>query len=286
MRRACISIAVLAAAAPAAAAAPTVPPSPSTCRASPRRRAPSTSTSTTPAPPATATTSPPARRRRSSAATSTDTRARRCSSPPVHYVVVLHAFDASGAFIGSACQSEVFTPGQQRLRQRRADLADDRRERHRRHGQRRRRRRRRRRQRRRPRHGARPFVAQTSGVTTTLYQPWAAGNGVVYVVGAGGVILKTTDSGATWNKQIERHDAGPRGGVGHERDQTSTSPVCAAPSCTRPTAARRGRTSAAAPTTSMTCGARARPTSTSSASRAPYALDAAAASRRCRQPAG
>jgi hypothetical protein len=32
--------------------------------------------------------------------------------PAGHYVVVLHAFDAAGAFIGSACQAELFTPGQ------------------------------------------------------------------------------------------------------------------------------------------------------------------------------
>ena len=137
---------------------------------------------------------------------------------------MLHAFDASGAFIGSACQAGGVHAGPARLRQRRADLAVDRR----------------------ARGdgdlgsggngggggggggrdmGRAPFVTQTSGVTTTLYQPWAAGNGVVYIVGAGGVILKTTDSGATWNKQNERHDAGPRGGVGRRADRTSASPA-------------------------------------------------------------
>ena len=32
--------------------------------------------------------------------------------PAGHYIVVMHAFDASGSFIGSACEAEVFTPGQ------------------------------------------------------------------------------------------------------------------------------------------------------------------------------
>ncbi|HEY2743361.1 MAG TPA: YCF48-related protein [Polyangia bacterium] len=121
--------------------------------------------------------------------------------PAGNYVVVLHAFDASGAFIGSACQADVFTPGQHAC----VSVAlstpaiDDR--------------------------GfgdlgtgggggggsgggggavdmaATPFVAQTSGVTTVLYQPWAAGNGIVYIAGASGTILKTTDSGTTWTKQ-------------------------------------------------------------------------------------
>ena len=120
--------------------------------------------------------------------------------PAGHYIVVMHAFDAGGAFIGSACEAEVFTPGQRACvsvalstptidsdggapdlafggggggggGSSVADMA------------------------------AASFVAQTSGVTTDLYQPWSPGGGVVYVVGVTGVILKTTDSGATWTKQ-------------------------------------------------------------------------------------
>jgi photosystem II stability/assembly factor-like uncharacterized protein len=122
--------------------------------------------------------------------------------PAGHYVVVLHAFDANGVFIGSGCQSEIFTPGQHACVS--IDLSP-------------------------PTiqsitpdgdlgtggtggNGGgggttggpdmgRPFETQTSGVTTPLYQPWAAGNGIVYAVGASGVILKTTDSGVTWTKQ-------------------------------------------------------------------------------------
>ncbi len=133
--------------------------------------------------------------------------------PAGHYVVVLHAFDAGGAWIGSACQAELFTPGQSTclsitLTQPLVvgdggvptddfgfggggggsgggggiggsggvggsgggDMA------------------------------TKQFTAQTSGVTTTLYQPWTPGNGIVYVAGAAGVILKTTDYGTTWNK--------------------------------------------------------------------------------------
>ena len=119
--------------------------------------------------------------------------------PPGHYIVVMHAFDASGAFIGSACDAEVFTPGQHACVSVAlstpmidgdggipVDLAG----------------------------GGNgggggtgggdmatvPFTAQTSPVTTVLYQPWVAGNGVAYIAGAFGVILKTTDRGATWTK--------------------------------------------------------------------------------------
>ncbi|MCU1279673.1 MAG: glucosyltransferase-I precursor [bacterium] len=122
--------------------------------------------------------------------------------PAGHYVVVLHAFDAAGAFIGSACQAELFTPGQRACVSVTLstpmidgdggipDLAigggggggsggggsggSD--------------------------MGSKTFVAQTSGVTSTLYQIWSAGGGVVYVVGVGGVLLKTTDGGAVWTK--------------------------------------------------------------------------------------
>jgi len=125
--------------------------------------------------------------------------------PAGNYVVVLHAFDAGGTFIGSACQADVFTPGQRAC----VSVALSA-----------------------PAidtlgvgdmggggtggaggggtggtgggGGLPPFVTQTSGVTTTLYQAWAAGNGVVYAVGVhdttGGVILKTTDSGTTWKR--------------------------------------------------------------------------------------
>jgi photosystem II stability/assembly factor-like uncharacterized protein len=121
--------------------------------------------------------------------------------PPGHYVVVMHAFDATGAFIGSACDAEVFTPGQHACVSVAlstpmidgdggipADLANG---------------------------GSGgggggnggggdmatiPFTAQTSPVTTVLYQPWSAGNGVAYIAGAFGVILKTTDHGASWTK--------------------------------------------------------------------------------------
>ena len=121
--------------------------------------------------------------------------------PAGSYVVVLHAFDAGGAFIGSACQADDFTPGQHACvsvalstpEVNGSDFGDG---------------------------GSdgsdgggptvvadmamRPWVAQKSGVEsamTPLYQPWAAGNGVVYVVGASGTILKTTDGGNTWTKQ-------------------------------------------------------------------------------------
>ncbi|MDB4966308.1 MAG: hypothetical protein JWN44_1997 [Myxococcales bacterium] len=132
--------------------------------------------------------------------------------PSGQYVVVMHAFDAGGAFIGSACQAELFTPGQRACVSVAlstpmldpdggvADLATG---------------------------GGggggagaaggggggggggaangdmavTPFTVQSSGVTTSLYQAWSAGNGVVYVVGAAGVILKTTNGGTTWTKQ-------------------------------------------------------------------------------------
>jgi hypothetical protein len=122
--------------------------------------------------------------------------------PPGHYIVVMHAFDASGAFIGSACDAEVFTPGQHACVSVAlstpmidgdggipVDLAGG---------------------------GTGggggggsggggdmatvPFTQQTSPVTTVLYQPWSPGNGVAYIAGAFGVILKTTDRGATWTK--------------------------------------------------------------------------------------
>lgn len=114
--------------------------------------------------------------------------------PAGHYILVMHAFDGAGAFIGSACQAEVFTPGQRAcvsvaLSTPMIDgdggipnLAPD--------------------------GGASggdmataPWVAQTSGVTTTLYQPWSPGGGVAFIAGAAGVILKTTDHGATWTRQ-------------------------------------------------------------------------------------
>jgi photosystem II stability/assembly factor-like uncharacterized protein len=118
--------------------------------------------------------------------------------PAGHYVVVLHAFDAAGAFIGSACQAELFTPGQRACVSVALstpmidgdggipDLANG--------------------------GGGSggsgvgdmatiPFTAQTSGVTTVLYQPWSPGSGIAYVAGAFGVMLKTTNSGATWAKQ-------------------------------------------------------------------------------------
>jgi photosystem II stability/assembly factor-like uncharacterized protein len=125
--------------------------------------------------------------------------------PAGHYVVVMHAFDASGAFIGSACEAEVFTPGQHACVSVALstpmidgdggipDLAlggggngggggggsggggGD--------------------------MGPGVFTTQSSGVTTDLYEAWSAGGGVVYVVGAAGVLLKTSDAGATWTKQ-------------------------------------------------------------------------------------
>jgi photosystem II stability/assembly factor-like uncharacterized protein len=124
--------------------------------------------------------------------------------PSGHYVVVLHAFDATGGFIGSACQAELFTPGQHACVSVALstpmvdydggipDLATggggggagggggggaggD--------------------------MGGSVFSPQSSGVTTSLYQAWSAGNGVVYVVGAAGVILKTSNGGTTWTKQ-------------------------------------------------------------------------------------
>jgi photosystem II stability/assembly factor-like uncharacterized protein len=119
--------------------------------------------------------------------------------PAGHYIVVMHAFDANGSFIGSACDAEVFTPGQHACVSVAlstpmidgdggipADLAGG--------------------------GGAGggnggggdmatvPFTAQTSPVTTVLYQPWVAGNGVAYIAGAFGVILKTTNRGMTWTK--------------------------------------------------------------------------------------
>ncbi|HEX9105307.1 MAG TPA: hypothetical protein VF997_24020, partial [Polyangia bacterium] len=123
--------------------------------------------------------------------------------PAGHYIVVMHAFGAGGAFIGSACEAEVFTPGQRACVSVALstpmidgdggipDLAlggggaggggggggsgvvDM---------------------------GTVPFVAQTSGVTSNLFQPWSAGGGVVYIAGRAGVILKTTDGGANWSK--------------------------------------------------------------------------------------
>lgn len=124
--------------------------------------------------------------------------------PPGHYVVVMHAFNASGAFIGSACEAEVFTPGQHACVSVTLstpmidgdggipDMAN----------------------------GAgggggtggggvgggggggtTPFTPQTSGVTTALYEAWSPGGGVAYIVGAAGVLLKTTNSGTTWTKQ-------------------------------------------------------------------------------------
>ncbi|MGZ3428329.1 MAG: WD40/YVTN/BNR-like repeat-containing protein, partial [Polyangia bacterium] len=122
--------------------------------------------------------------------------------PAGHYVVVLHAFDASGAFIGSACEAELFTPGQRACVSVAlstpmvdpdggiADLAfgaggsggggggnggGD--------------------------MGMVPFAPQTSGVSTNLYSVFSPGGGVAYVVGTVGVILKTTDGGAMWTKQ-------------------------------------------------------------------------------------
>ncbi len=124
--------------------------------------------------------------------------------PAGHYIVVMHAFDASGAFIGSACEAEVFTPGQKACVSvaLSTPMIDG--------------------------DGGVPDLAlgggggggvgggggasggdmapavfgpQTSGVTTDLYEVWSAGGGIVYVVGVTGVILKTTDSGATWMKQ-------------------------------------------------------------------------------------
>lgn len=125
--------------------------------------------------------------------------------PAGHYIVVMHAFDAGGAFIGSACEAEVFTPGQRACVSVALstpmidgdggvpDLAlgnggggggggggvgggGD-------------------------MGGTVAFTAQSSGVTTDLYQPWSAGGGVVYIAGVTGVILKTSDGGATWTKQ-------------------------------------------------------------------------------------
>jgi photosystem II stability/assembly factor-like uncharacterized protein len=119
-----------------------------------------------------------------------------------HYIIVMHAFDAAGAFIGSACDAEVFTPGQHACVSVALstpmidgdggipDLAGG--------------------------GGAGGggggaggggggsggvFVPQSSGVTTALYQPWSPGGGVAYIVGVSGVILKTTDAGTTWTKQ-------------------------------------------------------------------------------------
>ena len=124
-----------------------------------------------------------------------------------NYIIVMHAFDAGGAFIGSACEADVFTPGQHACVSIGLstpmvdgdggvpDLAlgggggggsggggsdggggsTD--------------------------MGAAVFAPQTSGVTSDLYEVWSAGGGTVYVVGVSGVIIKTTDSGATWTKQ-------------------------------------------------------------------------------------
>lgn len=118
--------------------------------------------------------------------------------PAGHYVVVLHAFDANGALIGSACEPELFSPGQHACLSvplsdvtdggvpgggddlAGADLAGT------------------------PPPGDMgkpPFVEQSSGVTTDLYEAWSPGGGVVFVVGVSGVILHSTDSGATWTKQ-------------------------------------------------------------------------------------
>jgi hypothetical protein len=130
--------------------------------------------------------------------------------PAGDYLIVVHAFDPSGALIGSACQADLFTPGQKAC----LDIALSQ-----------------------PLYdgdgGARgddlgvldggggsggggtgggggnsgvvdmatpPFVAQSSGVSTDLYQAWSPGGGVAFVVGAAGVILKTTDHGANWTK--------------------------------------------------------------------------------------
>jgi hypothetical protein len=122
--------------------------------------------------------------------------------PAGHYIVVLHAFDAGGTFIGSACEAELFTPGQRACVSvtLSTPMIDT--------------------------DGGAPdlalggggsggggggtgggdmasavFVPQTSGVTTNLYEVWSPGSGVAYIVGAAGVLLKTSNDGATWTKQ-------------------------------------------------------------------------------------
>jgi hypothetical protein len=119
--------------------------------------------------------------------------------PPGRYVVVLHAYDADGGLIGSGCSLELFTPGQRACLD--VTLSP-------------------------PSSGGRgandlglpgdggfvvppsgdmagvvAFSPQTSGTTNNLFQVWYAGNNELFVAGAGGTILHTTNGGASWQSQ-------------------------------------------------------------------------------------
>jgi photosystem II stability/assembly factor-like uncharacterized protein len=123
--------------------------------------------------------------------------------PAGGYVIVLHAYDAGGALIGSGCSVEMFTPGQRAC----LSVAITA-----------------------PSHGGRggvdgglgdggglddggiiggggdmagavPFTAQTSGTTNNLYQVWYAGNNELFVVGIKGTILHTSNGGTSWQSQ-------------------------------------------------------------------------------------
>ncbi|MCA1663948.1 MAG: hypothetical protein LC659_06735 [Myxococcales bacterium] len=84
--------------------------------------------------------------------------------PAGHYIVVMHAFDDAGAFIGSACEAEVFTPGQHACVSvgLSTPMIDG--------------------------DGGATWPPVSIGTTADLYDVWASNASDLYFVGAGGLV--------------------------------------------------------------------------------------------------